>query len=355
MKGLLASLLVVLLFSACPPNGSGSFTGGNEKDAGPGDGGTDLSAIGSRCVYDPSSGESPTNTCPVGLQCLIVTRDFAFTSGMALDVWEDHFSIYQPDGTDEGYCTLVGNLNSPPVCPIGTVGKLFTGGTIACLRTCSAEGECGRSEYTCDARYLDLVDATGAKASCVRRCGLDVPDCVRSGVIQNPAAPNELITVLAQEDLTGLSTCGEGGVCAFLNQRTGGSGPGEPCVTSDDCDLGSTCYQGPLLAAVLGSDAQAPGFCASPCFPGLGADACTTGYACQTAGSLSLGFDNTLIVNMQSGAVSQAGGFCFFTCEAGVAGNCDSVPQSECGQIDEDLLSTQWNGASMCLPDSVRR
>ena len=62
-----------------------------------------------------------------------------------------------------------------------------------------------------------------------------------------------------------------------------------------------------------------------------------------------------LLVNTQNGAVSQAGGFCFFTCEAGVAGNCASVPGSECGQLDEELLGVQWNGASMCLPDAVRR
>jgi hypothetical protein len=286
---------------------------------------------------------------------LIVTRGGELNPGLSLDFWEDQMSIYNADGTDEGYCTLIGDIDAPPACPLGTIAKVFSGGAMACLRVCASDAECERPEYVCDQRYLDLLDSQlRPQASCVRRCSFDVPDCVRTGVIENPAAPGQLIFTLATPDMTGFSTCSSSGHCATIEERTGGSGPGEPCASSDDCDAGAVCYQGGLLAALVGA-ADGPGFCASPCYPALGADACTVGYSCQEAGVLALGYPNFVMTDPTTGDVSQAGGFCFFRCENGVAGNCNTVPQSACGQINEATLEAEWNGSSMCLPDSVRQ
>src|SRR5690349_15372111 len=105
------AVTVAALGGAACQKGGGTFTPVGD-DAGPGGGGVDFSKIGTACTYDPATEADPTNTCPVGLACLIVTRNGEINSGLALDFWEDQTTIYRPDGKDEGYCTLFGTLGS---------------------------------------------------------------------------------------------------------------------------------------------------------------------------------------------------------------------------------------------------
>lgn len=358
-------VLMVALAAGVSCDGDGTFDGGVGPDAGPGSGGVRLEDIGTPCVYR-GDGKNPTNDCPSGLKCFIVTRDAVFDTGLALSAWEDHLTVYNADGTDTGYCTLIGTLATPPACPAGSALKVFSPDVTACLRTCSAPADCGRVGYTCDVRYLDVIELTTGRPlkTCVKGCGIDMPDCVRSGIVQNPNDPQQLLPVLAFQDLAGESQCAvDEGICVSVTQH-GTSGPGEPCTATEQCETGSVCIQGPVLAAVLTPatplDPAGPGFCASPCTPVDPAQQdpqsnCSDSYVCQPAGNLTLGFPGTIVMDVNSGALDVRGGFCFHQCAEGVDSSCNAIPGTGCGSFDEEAAADAYIGIPMCLPDALRR
>ena len=343
-------VLVAICASGCPDVG---IIDDNPPDAGPDDPGITAADIGGPCVYDPATGANPTGECPLGLECLIVTRDGLYnTLGLDKDAWEDHFSVYRADGKDEGICTLVGSLNAPPVCPAGTVLKLFSSSAVgfaaACLRACEAPADCPRPGDTCDVRFIDDADdqVPGNQALCVRRCSLDLPECVRSGVFI--ADENGTLTsALFVDDAFGASKCnGNIGTCAAVPMR-GGAGPGQPCTSTDQCADNTVCYQAPLL----GGGSAELGFCGSPCNP-THAEACTTGLVCQPG--LTLGFDPPVLIDLVNQRFLVAGGLCFPQCDL-TASRCEAqFPGTSCGSANEAVFGAPWNQVSMCLPDLVR-
>jgi hypothetical protein len=357
----LALLVGVLPGTAC--DGYGEYDGGVIPDGGLRDAGPTGADIGTPCTYR-YDGQNPTNDCPAGLQCFIFTADGEYTTNLALPTWEDQFTLYKGD-VDEGYCTLIGTLARPPACPAGSVLKVFSTDITACVRTCSQPADCGRPGYTCDVRYYDVIDGESRPIkTCVKECSFDVPDCVRSGIILNPQNQQQLIPALAFQDLAGESQCAvEEGVCAFVTTH-GTAGPGEPCTRTEQCEAGSVCLQGPILAAVLSPavplDPDAPGFCASPCTPVLDPQGdpgsnCSFGYVCQAAGNLTLGFPFTTVIDLRSGGLDLRGGFCFHQCVGGIEGACNPIPGTGCGSFDELAADDDWNGVPMCLPDAIRR
>ena len=348
-----------------------SCDGPSEFTPKPPDAGTDDNTvitvldIGTPCTYDfnnPSE-VSPTNQCKNGLTCMIFTRDGLVNGGFDLPGWEDQFTTYA-ETEDVGYCTIKGTFATPPSCPAGTTLKALWSDTTICVRQCASAADCGRSDYTCDSRFLDLPP------SCVRKCSLDVPDCIRSAVIEAPPGSGQLAPVLDFDDMQGASTCNANtGVCEFVEVH-GTAGPGEPCTTSADCAAGSgACIQALALDALLATDIDlgGPGFCASPCTP---VDPnqfdpqsnCTTGYVCQPAGNLNINFQligGPFVVSQQTGAVDARGGFCFHQCVEGVEAACAPFPGTECGSFDQTAaggpeIGAVWNGITQCLPDPLR-
>jgi hypothetical protein len=229
-----------------------------------------------------------------------------------------------------------------------------------CVKPCSQPQDCGRADYTCDVRYFS-VGGIGAAPVCVRKCGLDVPDCVRTGMM---TAQDGLTPALAIQDLTGESECAvDTGICTSVAQH-GVAGPGEPCSNTEQCEQGMMCLQGALLAALNpAADPNAPGFCALPCAPDdqdasapcQGSPLAGTGFVCQPAGAMNLGFDPTVMVDLSSGTLYQGGGFCFQQCELGVEASCDAVNGTACGSFDEATFGAAWNQRPMCLPPAVGR
>lgn len=368
-----APLVVTLLLVAGCPGYSGGFDGGIFDDAGPIETGPTAADVGVKCEYF-SDGANPSNTCAAGLSCLIYSYDGLYlpqppgsAQNFTKHVWEDHFTIYRPDGVDEGYCTLIGTWAQPPNCPVGTQLKLFETNLAVCLRSCSTPADCGRAGYTCDVRFMDISGGT-----CVRGCAFDFPECVRSGVFQRQPSggPNGgpvIAMHLNAADLAGSSYCDVGsGVCQG-NPGGGLAGPGEPCNDTRDCQVESVCVQGDLLEAVNPAlPATSPGFCAQPCKPDaqnplLGG--CRTGFACQAGFTFGHGnpydpnLEDTngfLLVNPGTGAFLEAGGFCFPDCQA-TGGNCDTFPGTTCGAPNTGMFGQSWNQVSMCLVDSLRQ
>ena len=335
VAALLAAALPVV--TGCP--NVGEFDGGVGEDAGPEDTGPSAADIGTPCTYVEDSGQTPTNDCADGLECVIVTSDGAYNPGFTLPIWQDQFTTYDNSaGTEE----------------------LLLADVATCVHTCSQPQDCGRGDYTCDVRYFTVGDV-GAAPVCVRKCGLDVPDCVRSGMM---VSGGTLVPALAMQDLTGESQCDvETGICAFVLQH-GVAGPGEPCTATEQCEPGAMCLQGPLLAALNpGADPNGPGFCALSCAPDdndpsapcQGSPSAGTGFVCQPAGSMTLGYDPLIMVDLESGNLYQGGGFCFHQCELGVDGNCDAIDGTACSSFDEGTFGAAWNQRPMCLPPAVGR
>lgn len=366
--------LALALASGCSA-GSGGFDGGVLPDSGPLPTGPTAADIGVRCEYDASTQENPSNTCPAGLSCLIVTWDGLYvpfpasnpTQNFTKHVWEDHFTIYRPDGIDEGYCTLIGTWDNPPLCPVGTELKVLDTNMAVCLRSCGAPGDCGRAGYTCDRRFLDVGP------TCVRGCTVDYPECVRSGQLLRPNQQNVFELHLEASDLGGSSFCDVGsGVCQG-NPGGGAVGPGEPCADTRDCMAGSVCVQGDLIASVNPNlPATSPGFCGQPCKPDPDdplAGGCTQGFACQAGFVFGHGnpYDKNLedangflLFNSLSGAFLEAGGFCFPSADA-TGGVCDTFPGTAEGRPSAQTFQASmggspwaWNQVSMCLVDSLR-
>ena len=354
----LAALACSPLLMACP--NTGEFDGGVGEDAGPDDPGPSAADIGVPCTYEEGSGQSPTNDCARGLECVIVSSDGAWNPGFALPIWQDNFTTYDNGaGTSSGFCSLVGSLAAPPVCPAGTE-ELLLANVATCVRTCSPPQDCGRGDYTCDVRYFSVGDV-GAAPVCVRKCGLDVPDCVRSGMM---VTQEGLMPALAAQDLQGESQCDtETGICTFVAQH-GVAGPGEPCTATEQCEAGMMCLQGPLLAALNpAADPNGAGFCALPCAPNdqdpsapcQASPVAGAGFVCQPVGSLNLGYDPLIMVDLETGNLYQGGGFCFQQCELGVESNCDGVNGTVCASFDEPAFGAAWNQFPMCLPLAVGR
>jgi hypothetical protein len=360
------ALFALLLLTGCPGT-SGTFDGGIFPDAGPGVAPITAADIGTRCEYR-YDGANPTNTCGAGLSCLIYTLDGAYlpnprgsNANFTLSVWEDQFTVYRADEVDEGYCTLLGTWQQPPSCPVGTQLKLFSTNLAACVKSCSQPADCGRSDYyTCDVRYQDVSGPV-----CVRKCGLDVPDCVRSGQFQRPNGPIAMHLDVA--DLTGSSYCDVGsGICAG-NPGQGFVGPGQICNSTLDCGPDTVCLQGQLLQAINPNlPGNAPGFCGQPCkyFPADPlAGGCAPGFACQPGFTFGHGdpadvnledANGFLLVNFGAGdSFLEAGGFCFPDCQAN-GGNCAPYPGTQCGAANPATFGYAWNQVSMCLVDPLR-
>lgn len=357
-RSLLLSPALALLLAACPR--TGEFDGGVGDDAGPDDTGPSAADVGTPCTYQEGGGANPTNDCADGLECVIVTGDGAYNPGFLLPIWQDQFTTYDnAAGTSSGFCSVVASLAAAR-CPNGTE-ELLLANLSVCVHTCAQPQDCGRGDYTCDVRYFSVGDV-GASPVCTRRCGLDVPDCVRSGMMVG--GDGSLMPALALQDLTGESQCDtETGICAFVAQH-GVAGPGEECTATEQCEPGMMCLQGPLLAALNpGADPNGSGFCALPCAPDdadpsapcQGSPSAGAGFVCQPAGSMNLGFDPLIMVDLESGNLFQAGGFCFHQCELGVDGNCDGVQGTACSSFDEGTFGAAWNQRSMCLPTAVGR
>jgi hypothetical protein len=335
------------MLGGCPNNGSGSFDGTEEQDAGPGPEGIDPATIGLPCIYDASTGENPSNQCAAGLSCMIVTYDGAYHNNMSKSVWEDQFTLYRDDGLDEGFCTLIGTWSAPPICPVGTYLKLFESNVAICLKACAGPADCGRIGYTCDSRFMDVPGPV-----CVRQCGLDIPDCVRSGVFQRNDLQNQpLVTHLLIDDVSGASTCDLGTGLCVDNAGVGQQGPGDTCLTTADCVAGTSCWQGPMLGLPYGE----PGFCGGICPPDpqQPLNGCPNGFACQAG--LQYGQTPFWLINSSLSEVSQAGGFCFRECQGAGSTACNVSPGTDCGVPNTAVLGQPHNGISMCLLPSLRQ
>ncbi len=331
-----------LLLLACP--GPSGFTP-EEPDAGFVDEGVTAEDIGAPCTYDPANPANPTNQCPAGTDCVIVTRDGAFNPlGMSLVFWEDQFTVALAD-VDVGYCSLIGNVVAPPACPVGTFTKLVTspsaaGGFAAlCVRPCTSSAECG-PDRVCDARFLDINAST-----CVSPCRTDLSHCVRSAVVvvndQGQSA-----TALFDGDLFGDAVCNlQTGLCADTQKGLGSDGA--TCTSSADCTRGHACYQ----AALFPGEPEF-GFCAQRCTNGDGsnppAGTCEAGEACQPG----LDFGNpSMIVSDFAGGLASLEGICLDRCVEGVT---ECIPGTDCGATDASIIGQAWVEEPMCAPEAIK-
>ncbi|MDP2339604.1 MAG: hypothetical protein Q8O67_01490 [Deltaproteobacteria bacterium] len=351
---LVFALLPLVLSLGCPPNG---FTP-EDPDAGPVD--DDLITaddIGTACVYDGSS--NPTNQCKRGMECVIVSGDGRFnTLGMSLPFWEDQLTVTNGDN-EVGYCSLVGNATVPPVCPVGTILKLFSsslspdGFAATCLKPCTASAQCG-ADRVCDARFID--DGTGGTIGfCVSPCRSDLSHCVRSGVLQ---VGDAIGTSLFFGDLSGESTCNlQTGICEPSGANGTGT-DGASCTSSSQCGEGRACYQANLFDPA--AEPTALGFCAKRCTvvqqPGGRPEqgSCDPGEACQ--GGLSFGyipvnanFLGMLVVD-SAGDFATREGICLDICTEGVT---ECVAGTTCDAIDGNVMGANWNNVEMCAPGQI--
>jgi hypothetical protein len=349
-------LLLALPFAAAGGcDDEGTFDGGFIPDGGPPPGGVDPADIGKPCVFSAAIGENPANQCANGLECMMVSRDGVInTLGLAIPAWEDQFTVQNNDGSDTGYCTLVGNLQNPPQCPAGTQAKIFTsfaapdGRAVACLRTCNASAQCPRSGDVCDPRFLD--DGAGATTGfCVKSCQTDIPDCVRLGQFQ--VENGSLIPAMLLDDIQGGAVCDRStGFCADALQKGTGS-HGTPCTDGTQCAPGLACYQAPLF----GGQASELGFCAARCAvdpqDGNFQGTCPVGTTCQPG--LHLGFPEMIVITSDFQSLDSAVGVCFQRCSTGNLNSCDAFAGTQCRQADQRVMGAPWNNIAQCLPPQV--
>lgn len=346
------------------------------------DGGVDPTVItaadiGTPCVYNPARpDESPTNQCRGGLECAIVTREIKEailntenptsgfnTMGLTLPLIEDHLTVQNFDGTDTGYCTLLGTISAPPLCPIGTLQKAFSstvagGLVVACLKPCTVGTECAAGAV-CDARYFD-DGGNGEVGFCVRPCENDYPDCLRTAVVPvDPANSNTFVTQIANIDMLGGRTCNEtSGKCGETGVRGIGN-DGDECDDSANCANGAVCIQNNARGERLDK-----GFCARRCFVGSddnGLNGTCGTELCQPA--LGYGLSNMAIYDpngffpdlplagVENTDTRIANGLCFETCVDGFG--CGSRTDVQCGQVDAEEAGGPWNGRTMCIPEGI--
>lgn len=385
------SVLVVvsaLFLAACPPDGS--FTP-DEPDAGPGGGGgVTADDIGTPCTFDPRSSENPSNQCAGGLECVFVPREvraralggFQLTGtdntlGMLLPVLEDHFTVFNSDGTDTGFCSLVGTTDRIPVCPVGTVLKGFrssapNGIALTCMKPCQVSAGCNAG-LVCDARYFDetgytVVDgnltipaASGTLGFCVRPCEVDFPDCTRTGFAVFDTQ-GSVTSQVAAVDVTGARICNQQtGVCGD-RVGTGTGNDGAPCASSADCVANATCIQQDARGV---RPADGIGYCATRCFVsnetgaigtcgGNGSELCqpglTYGYDILPAFDPSGIFAQGLPSFDEGGPTRAINGLCFDRC---VNGQACATDGRVCDAVDGDAMQAAWNGIQMCIPPEI--
>lgn len=327
----------------------------DEPDGGTPDDVVTADEIGVPCVYDPATGDNPTNQCPAGTDCVIVTSDGAFnTLGLALGFWEDQFTVAtEIDGApvDIGYCSIIGSAQAPPVCPIGTVQKFFTapqfpgGFSAMCLRPCGGSAECG-SERVCDVRFVD--PGLDQLAFCVSPCRSDLSHCVRSAIIsitQEVAA-----TGLFADDLFGGATCNlQTGICSETNHIAQGGNDGAQCSTSSDCAIGHACYQSQLFF-----DPPDLGFCAQRCTQFIEGNqtqqgTCEAGEICQPG--MAFGYPDMIAFDFSGNAPLSLEGICLDICVEGVT---ECEPGASCGATDASVTGQPWQQVEMCVPPAIR-
>jgi hypothetical protein len=352
----------------CTAGGNGTFDAGPDNN----DSGTTgplitAADIGTKCEYF-SDGVNPSDTCPLGLSCLIYSYDGQYIprppgsgQNLTLNVWEDHFTVYRDDGVDEGYCTLMGTWQQPPLCPAGSQLKLLATNIAVCVRSCTQAADCGRAGYTCDTRFIDVQGG-----ACVRGCQYDYPDCVRSGQLQRPVQNGGIALHLLAEDVGGSSMCDVStGLCAAA--PNGSQLPGQACNHTGECIDGTVCIQSEILQAMNPNvPANATGFCGQPCKPDQMmplSGGCLQGSACQAG--FTFGHGNPLDTNLQdangfllyngaTGDYLEAGGFCFPECQSNPTA-CDIEPGTVCGAANTATFGQAWNQVSMCLMDPLRQ
>ena len=379
-------VFLALLVSAADCDG-GSFTP-DEPDAGPGGGGGLTAAdIGVPCTFDPQAPQNPSNQCRGGLECVFVPRSvrenalagFApngndNTLGMLLPVLEDHFTQYNDDGTDTGFCSLVGTINQIPLCPLGTVLKgfrsSFPGGiALTCMKPCSVSAECSAG-LVCDARYFDdtgygvqngqliIPPADGTVGFCVRPCEVDFPDCTRTGFAPFDSQ-GSVSSQVAAVDVTGGRLCNRGsGVCE-ARRGTGSGNDGASCNSSADCVALATCIQQDARGV---RPADGIGYCATRCFVNnetgpngtCGSDFCqpglTYGYDVLPAFDPTGAFAAGLPSFDEGGPTRAINGLCFDRCV-------DGAPCADdgrvCDAVDAEAMQAPWNTISMCIPPEI--
>ncbi len=373
--------IVVVANSACP--GNGGFTP-NEPDAGFIDEGITAADIGVPCTFDPNSGENPSNQCAGGLECVFVSRDVRVralrgeplngndnTLGMLLPVLEDHFTVYNADGTDTGFCSLVGTLERIPQCPLGTLLKGFrspatAGISLACIKPCNVSADCNAG-LVCDARYFDetgytlqngqllLAEPNGTLGYCVRPCEVDFPDCTRTGFAVFDSAGN-IESQVAAIDVMGGRICGASGVCE-TRVGTGTGVDGDPCLSSGDCAAASVCVQQDARGF---RPADGVGYCAQRCFVNseTGVNGTCGNDLCQPG--LTYGYDvlpgfdptgtfNDLLPTFTDSTSKAINGVCLDRCVQGQACR-DGL---ECAAVDSQAMQAEWNGQFMCVPEEI--
>ncbi len=351
-----AVLAAVLAAGGCRP---AEFTP-EDRDGGFVDEGVTAGDIGVPCVYDPTTGANPTNQCPTGTECVIVTRDGRFnTLGMSLPFWEDQLTVATTlDGVDVdiGYCSLVGNAQSPPACPVGTLEKRFTSPAAAgglasmCLLPCQVSAECG-AERVCDIRFVD--DGLATTGFCVSPCRADLSHCVRTAIVpidQNGTAATGLFI----NDVAGDAVCNLGtGLCENAASKDPTGTDGARCATSADCATELACYQPQLFF-----DPPEFGFCAKRCTvqqqqggrPEQGS--CNAGEACQPG--LAFGYDpNASFSGMlvfDPNGIGTREGICLDICTVGVT---ECVDGATCGATEGGIMNQAWIGVEMCVPPAI--
>ncbi|MBM4282183.1 MAG: hypothetical protein FJ137_15980 [Deltaproteobacteria bacterium] len=357
----LLGISLVVMTAGCRPGGS--YDGGNERDAGPAPEPISVDDIGASCLYDPRTGENPTNQCARGLECVIVTPDGAFNPlGMTLGAFEDQFTVPLPDGTIEGYCSLVGNAAQPPTCPLGSMLKFVrspsAGGGFAafCVKPCSSSAECGGTRV-CDTRFMDLAQGNALVSACVKPCTFDVPDCTFTGVTFVPAEGGQTLATLVDADsLTGGSVCVRStGFCAATPSRGAGD-KGAPCVTSADCAPNAACYQDELFAR--DRDDGGKGFCVARCrLEGNESIGCGPGAVCQPGLNFGFQFDplagGMIPMRNSQGQLDLSNGVCFSQCQVGNDTACNVIPDTHCDVVDGNAIGAPTVGVSMCVPDEI--
>ena len=370
------AVAAVLAISACKPNGfkpDGGVDGGVDPDV------ITAADIGTPCIYNPGRpGESPSNQCRGGLECAIVTRDIKEailnnenpTSGLntmelTLPLFEDHLTVQNDDGTDTGYCTLIGTISQPPLCPVGTLAKGFSSTTqgglaVACLKPCIVSADCTNGGV-CDSRYFDDA-SNGETGFCVRPCENDYPDCLRTAIVPvNPADTGSFVTQIANIDMQGSRTCNvTSGLCGNTGVRGIGS-DGDDCDSNADCKNGVLCIQDDARGNRLDK-----GFCGRRCFVNEGDDNGLNGTCgtelCQEA--LGYGMDLMAIYDPNgfldelpfAGGVADtdtriANGLCFEPCVDGFG--CGSRTDVVCAAADDTKTGEPWNAKFMCLPPDI--
>lgn len=378
-------VFALVLVTACPPNGS--FTP-NDPDAGPGEEGLSADDIGTPCTFDPESSENPSNQCAGGLECVFVPRSVRAralagaalsgndnTLGMLLPVLEDHFTLENSDGTDTGFCSLVGTIERIPLCPIGTQLKGFrsaatAGIALTCIKPCTVSAECNAG-LVCDARYFDdggygIVDgqltipaADGTRGFCVRPCEVDYPDCTRTGFAPSDANGGGVTSQVAAVDVFGARICNaQSGICE-ARTATGTGNDGAPCNSSADCVENSTCIQQDARGI---RPADGIGYCATRCFVNAelgptgtcGTDFCqpglTYGYDVLPAFDPAGVFAGGLPTFSEGGPTRAVNGLCFDRCVEGAA--CASDGRI-CEAVDADAVQAAWNTFFMCIPPEL--